>query len=214
MRRKATIRSAFSLLEMVLALALGLVILTALYFYLSTYYTETDAGRSILDEGTIARNIMTKINSDVSGHLCARDPRVASYPDFATTSSSNASSTQTATTAPPYVKYNTSVYGQRTVLVLSTYHVQRSSVPPDQPDPETISDMRRTVYWLVADGPNCGLYRREINQATHPDIDATDPTSWSSSDQDLKNWLVAPEVFDGELKYYTGSEKKGGGQAQ
>ena len=58
-------RGAFTLLEMILSLAIGLVILGALYWVLSSQVLLTQKGRDLLDEGTVARSVLTRITSDV-----------------------------------------------------------------------------------------------------------------------------------------------------
>ena len=64
-----TRRQAFSLLEMVLALAMGMTLLLALYLTLNTHVRQVHAGREILDEGTLARSILTRIASDIISQL-------------------------------------------------------------------------------------------------------------------------------------------------
>src|SRR5476651_922 len=125
---KSTARSAFSLLEMVLALALGMVLLLALYLFLNTSFYHSQAGRDVLAEGTIIRNIMTKINSDISGQVGPIDTRVADYSGGATTTTPAATPATTpmpAATPSTIVNYNTGVYGQPKILILSNYRVQK-----------------------------------------------------------------------------------------
>ena len=52
-------RSAFSLLEMMCALAIAMLLLLALYLTLSTQFADQQSGREILAEGEVARSILT-----------------------------------------------------------------------------------------------------------------------------------------------------------
>ena len=198
---KSTARSAFSLLEMILALALGMVLLLALYLFLSTSLFHSQAGRDVLAEGTIVRNIMSKINSDISGQLGPVDTRVADYP---AANPATPSTTTPAANISSLVSFNTGVYGQPKFLILSNYRVQKPNPnnPTNVPDPEVNSDLRRTVYWLVGNGASTvGLARAEFRQATSTDVDTIDPTLFP----DQNKYVFAPEVKDITFQYWNGS---------
>ena len=100
MRIKRTTRPAFSLLEMVLALAIGMVLLATLYMTLNIQITTTQAGRDTIEGGTKARFILARISSDIMGQLSAIDPRM--LPANALTSYNNSSGnlSTTTTTSP------------------------------------------------------------------------------------------------------------------
>jgi hypothetical protein len=66
---------------MVLASALAMLLMTALYVALSTQARQAQAGRELLEEATLARAILTRISADISGQLGPVDPRV--LPDYA-----------------------------------------------------------------------------------------------------------------------------------
>lgn len=204
---KSTARSAFSLLEMVLALALGMVLLLALYLFLNTSLYHSQVGRDVLAEGTIVRNIMTKINSDISGQLGPVDPRVIDTTGGAGPATANAATpgmTTPAATTTTFVAYNTGVYGQPKFFILSNFRVQKpnGNAPTNVPDAEINSDLRRTVYWLVTSGDNAaGLARAEIRQATGTDVDSIDPTSFA----DQNKYVFAPEVKDVDFQYWNGT---------
>lgn len=204
---KSTARSAFSLLEMVLALALGMVLLLALYLFLNTSLYHSQAGRDVLAEGTIVRNIMTKINSDISGQLGPVDPRVIDTTGGAGATTPNAATpgmAAPATNMQSIVAYNTGIYGQPKFFILSNYRVQKpnGNTPTNVPDAEINSDLRRTVYWLVTSGDNAaGLARAEIRQATGTDVDTIDPTTFA----DQNKYVFAPEVKDVDFQYWNGT---------
>ena len=91
MRTPRTTRRAFSLLEMVLSLALAMVLLLALYLTLNTYITSGDVGRDTLQEGELARSILTRIADDVAGHVSSTDTR--GLPDYLAAAQSGGNTT-------------------------------------------------------------------------------------------------------------------------
>src|SRR5260370_26180016 len=105
-----TTRRRFSLLEMVLALAIGMMLLLALYVSFNTYIGEAQSGREIVNEATLARNILTSIGNDIIGQIGPVDPRVADY------SNSGLPSTTGNSSATPIVSYNLGVYGTGNTL--------------------------------------------------------------------------------------------------
>jgi len=150
-----TIRSAFSLLEMIIALAIGMLLLGALYAFMSMQVTMTQAGRDLIEEGALVRSIFNRISNDIISQVGPYDPRMVNAPPPATTAtlsgstgsaapSANGATTTTPTTGTtssstsnaasatpppaPVVTYNIGVYGTATMLQLSTYRV--SNAPP------------------------------------------------------------------------------------
>ncbi len=69
-------RNAFSLLEMVIALALGMVLLLALYMTLSITVNHAESGHEAMADGAVARSIMSRINNDIVSQIGPVDPRM------------------------------------------------------------------------------------------------------------------------------------------
>lgn len=186
-------RHAFSLLEMVLALALGMLLLLALYLSFDTYIQHARIGRDVVAEGTLARNIMARMAADVSGHLGAKDPRVNEYVD----------PVKTPDAPMNFVEFNFGVYGEESYVMLSGYRVRPgpADTTPDQPDAKISSDVKRIVYWIAMNGNEpAGLARAELPQATSPEADL-DPSQLP----DQLKYVIAPEVRGLKLRYYNGS---------
>ena len=189
-------RPAFTLMELVLALALVMLLFGALYFTLSTQLGVTQAGREAVADGEIARSVMNRIGNDILAQVGPVDPRVANY-----AAPTNPDGT-TASDQPTPVSFNIGVSGDGTNLILSVYRVQKgpANAATNVPDPIVTSDLRRISYWLVTNGADTlGLARQEIQQATSPDIDTApsgvaDPTQYLLA-KEVKNILF--EYFDG-----------------
>jgi hypothetical protein len=206
-------RSAFTLLEMVLALALTLVLLLALYFTLNTYLTSASIGRDTVAEGEIARSVMNRIAADINAQMGAFDPRpLAGYsptgptttPGSATTSgwanTLNSNTNLNSTTGLAPVIFNVGLQGTNNYFILTSYRVQPSptGAPTNVPDPIVTSDLRRVSYWLINNGgaEPAGLARQEVKQATSTDIIVL-PTDLS----DQNNYLIAKEVKSVTFQY-------------
>ena len=182
-------RRAFSLLEMVLALAIGMLLLLALYGAFNTYITHAQSGREVVAEGVLARNILMRIANDITGQLGPDDPRLNDYPP---------------PDPPIMAKFNRGVYGKNGTLILSGYRVRKlaANVPTDVPEAEVNSDLRRVYYWIVGNGGDpLGLARAEFKQATNPDIDTLDGTGLP----DQNKYIIAPEVKTILFEYYDGT---------
>jgi len=192
-----TTRRAFSLLEMVLALSIGMLLLLALYVAFNTYIGEAQSGREIVNEAALARNILTRVGNDIIGQIGPVDPRVADY------SNSGLPSSTASSTPTPIVSYNLGVYGTGNTLVLSNYRVRKGpAAPTDVPDPVITSDVQRTAYWIVSNGTDAvGLARAEIRQATSPDSDTVDPTALAEQNK----YVIAPEVKSILFEYFDGT---------
>jgi hypothetical protein len=224
-----TIRGGFSLLEMVLALALGMILLLALYVSFNTYIVEAQAGRDLVAEASLARSILTRMANDIGGQVGPIDPRVADYTGGATAQSTTPSSSTPSTTTPStttpstttpstttpsttgdtsnIVSYNVGVNGKLDgVLILSNYRVRKQPANIDTTVPETtvVSDLAATCYWVVPNGNGSfGLARYEIRQATSPDIDIANLDPKSLPDQN--KYIIATEVKSVKFEYFDGT---------
>jgi prepilin-type N-terminal cleavage/methylation domain-containing protein len=191
-------RSGFTLLEMVLALSIGLVLMISLYSVLSMQVQQAQTGRLILAEGTLARSILTRMAKDILSNL-GPVPPVATAPSSGG-SSSGSSGTSTTDTSSTFV-FNNGVYGTNNVLVLTV-----SKVPPPGSDPTqqaTVADLRRVSYWLASGDPS-GLAWQELQQATGNDLSSIPP------DVDPSTYkIMAAEVKDVAFQYFDGTTWQG-----
>ena len=205
-------RSAFSLMEMMLALAIAMVLLLALYFTLNMQGTLIKEGRDVLAEGALARNILTAIANDITSQVAVADPR--SLPDASAAAASATSGTttpsamtpSTTTTDSTPVLFNTAVQGDGTYLTLAVMRVQKPRMlTPGSIDPTSYvgADQRRISYWLVMDGSEtAGLARCEFKPATSPDFDTyVLPTDLPEQNK----YVIAKEVKTLKFEYYDGT---------
>lgn len=62
-------RGGFTLLEVVLAMAIGVIVLVGLYFALNNTFSAMQEGRAIVQQSQVARGVINRIHNDVSHNL-------------------------------------------------------------------------------------------------------------------------------------------------
>src|ERR1700677_3516420 len=101
-RRATRTRRAFTLLEVTLAVTISLMLVLALYFALDIQFEHARTAREIIDETTIVKSVLTKINNDLAGIQGPINPYL---------NASNAYGANTTTTPPSSSSSNSSSSG-------------------------------------------------------------------------------------------------------
>jgi prepilin-type N-terminal cleavage/methylation domain-containing protein len=94
--RRGTVRRAFTLLEIILALGIGALLLAGLYYALNVQVGHTHSGRKIVERSALARGILNKIQADILASLGPQDPNFSQPGGASASASSTASSGTTA----------------------------------------------------------------------------------------------------------------------
>ena len=182
---------------MVLAAAIGALLMLALYAVLDSQLRHVDAGREVMEESTLARAVLARIGHDVSASLGPIPPAPAS------SSSSSSSGTTSATSGQANVSssvlFNLGVQGEIDRLVLSISRVPSELYARNGVDPGVVADQRRITYWLVpGTGAGTGLARQEVKLVTSDDaLAAPDAAEEAES-------IIAEEVKTLEFRYFDG----------
>lgn len=187
-------RAGFTLLEIVLAVSIGLVLLYGLYLAMDFQIMQAQAGRELVEQGTVARGIFSRLSSDIASTLRPVDPREApdsssssgstgdqgssasgtTSTDSTTASASDTSSTsQSATTTTTTVApFNIGIAGGSDWLILTVGRVPRelSIYQADPEKAELVSDLRRIMYWKATGDK--GLARYHGTRVTASDLPA------------------------------------------
>ena len=224
--RRLVSRKAFTLLEMVLALAVGMVLLIGLYMALDIHLRSTDAGRSQVDQATVARAVLNKFTIDATNHLpvlpnpvsatastssatgASSTASTGTSSTSSTTSSSMGSTSTTTTNVGPFM-FNLGVQGGTDWCSIYPGVVPRSNFQVDTADSSgsnsgitqpTDSDLRRIDYWFVYGTPG-GLARQEVVMVTNTeDLDSMPPSVANES-----AFIIAHEVMAVSFEYFDGS---------
>ncbi len=93
-QRPTTIRRGFTLLEVLLAMMLGMLLMSALYFAFDMSIQQVQSTRDAVDIEDASRAVFNKISKDLSGILGPAPPKSGGTP----TSGSSTTSTTTTTT--------------------------------------------------------------------------------------------------------------------
>lgn len=199
MSRTGHRRLGYTLLEMLLATAITVLLMSALYVAMDTQLRLADAGRERVEQGTAARNILQRMSLDITG--CLTPISVTKVVAAATSSTTGTTTTDDAAASSGSVTpFNAGVEGDSSVL---TIYVSR--VPPKasafggaEGQPTGTSDLKRISYWLAADG---GLARQEFDRVTADD----DSSALPPDIPDEQRYIVAPEVVDLSFRYFDGN---------
>src|SRR5262245_9365548 len=224
-------RRGFTLLEVVLALSIGLPLLASLYFGMDFEIRQGDSGRSLVQRANIARNVFNKFTTDVSPHVGPASPwlqnkfnTAASSPSTSNSTTNNTTGSNTGNTSNSNTSNTTnsntsnatgdSTMGQTTQQSTTdlgqafkiyglgqSVYVANARFPRELRQGLIVSDLRKVYWWIVTDGPVTGLARREVTTVT-ADEPYADPTTLPDQSQ----YVIVPEVRDVGFEYWSGTD--------
>lgn len=216
-------RSGFTLLELMLALGIGLLLLGGLYIAVDTQLRMSQSGRDLMEQSTLARSLLDRMANDISSSATLSDPgrfRRANQGNAASTTPSTTSTDDTETDAdaeaeatdmvnelPVNLILPLGVKGESTQMHLYVTRVPREVFLTRRTDDQLaegapVSDIRRISYWLAGDlDVPLGLARQEVTLATTdeainlilPDFENESP------------FVIAPEVKSLTFEYFDGT---------
>jgi hypothetical protein len=214
-------------LEVVLASAIGVLLMAALYVAVDVQLRHAQAGRDVIEQSTVARSLLTRIAADISAHVGPVLPAkpatgsnssgaagIASSPSTSapTTSgpttggSASSSSSSSATTTPTGIQFNLGVQGDANRLTLYIGRLPRDrELAPENASADGqpgISDLRRATYWLAGStGTPLGLARQEFKRVTSDDETSSVPPDVP----DEASYVIAEEVRGLTFSYFDGN---------
>ncbi len=216
-------RDGFTLLEVLLAAAIGAMLMGALYAALNVQMRYAQAGRDRVEHSMLVRNLLRQVASDVQLSLAPTIPLPTSSTSSSantstatsggstatggmgasgatsTSTSSTASNTTTTTTA---VQFNLGVQGQANSLTLYVSRLA-TDIDPLAENPVIGSDLRRIDYWLASDGMQPrGLCRQELKPVTSDDALNFMPPEMPED----PSLILAEEVRSLQFRYFDGSQ--------
>ena len=102
-RRSGPGRPGFTLLEITLAATIAVLLLAALYAAVRVQLNHAQAGRNVVEQSTLARQILRRIDNDVRAAVALSDParfRLASSSSQSGSGTGSASSSGSGATPP------------------------------------------------------------------------------------------------------------------
>ncbi|MFO0879277.1 MAG: type II secretion system protein GspJ [Gemmataceae bacterium] len=94
------VRAAYTLLEVLLALAIASLVLVAVYAVVGYQLRQTQAGRDVIEQASLARAVLNRMHADVSSTIGLGEPaRFRNQGDDTSDSSSSSSSSSSSTTS-------------------------------------------------------------------------------------------------------------------
>jgi prepilin-type N-terminal cleavage/methylation domain-containing protein len=202
-------RRGFTLLEVLLSSAIGVLLMAALYVAVDVQLRHAQAGRDVVEQSTLARALLTRIASDI---MPAVGPPL---PSRSGSSASGAAQTGTvaAAGADPFampavtgiIPFNIGVRGDALSLELSISRLPREmrwAQGTATLQGDAISDLRRVTYWLaMGTGVPLGLARYEVRDVTSDEAMEYSPIGTPEE----ATHILAEEVRSLSFLYFDGA---------
>jgi prepilin-type N-terminal cleavage/methylation domain-containing protein len=202
LKQGRNVRQGFTLLEVLLAAAIGVLLMGALYVAMQVQLDHAQAGRDAVEQSLLVRALLRRMSNDIAPSLGPALPNTAlgatagaggGAATPASTSNATASSSSTISTAPVL-----NLQGDSGRLILWVSRIS-SDLSPTSTNQSVSSDLHRITYWLV--GGNGGLARQEIKQATSDDALISTPPDIP----DEASFVIAEEVQSVAFRYFDGT---------
>jgi prepilin-type N-terminal cleavage/methylation domain-containing protein len=182
------LRPGYTLLEVLLASAIAVMLMAALYVGMDIQLRAVQAGREKVNETNLVRNLIARMSADAVGTIT---------PITATATISSASG---ETTSDPVVPFNGGVQGDNGLV---TFWVSRLPNIPTDPNAVNMqlgaSDLHRISYWVT----DSGLLREDADRVSASDDDADTPLPPGVSDE--SKYVFAQEVTAATFRYFDGT---------
>lgn len=219
-------RSGYTLLEVIVASAIALIVLIALYTFMEVCLREASEGREAVERATLARGVINRMHTDLTPSITPPGAKPkqkttnsanqsAPSANSTTTTTSTTTSTTGSTTADPSATTDTEVTTPATPIPLQAGVIGTADMltiyTTRVPDPRYVanpmgestgapvpSDIRRIAYWI---GENGGLCRQELPWVTGEQVyNVEGPVP--EADKTEKDYLIAAEVISVGFEYY------------
>jgi prepilin-type N-terminal cleavage/methylation domain-containing protein len=229
-RSRAIRRQGFTLLEVLLASALAVILMAALYVALDVQLRLAAAGRDAIEESRVARAIVLRFDNDLAASVGPVAPKTGNTGSGASAGSGTGMGTGGGTgmgtgtggtgtggtgaapmeegdavvemtTTTDAIPFQAGVVGESDRLTIFVARVAgRGKVADESPDAPSPADIQRVTYWM-SDG---GLCRQELPWLTSDAIRTTvDPHMEDGKEE--RDYVIADEVTRVQFEYWDGS---------
>lgn len=190
-------RSGYTLLEVLLASAIAVIMMGALYTAIQVQIRQMDEGRNRVERTALARAIFHRMTQDIAPSLAPVAPVISS--SSTSQSSSMTPAAEDTTTTVSALNFQIGVRGSDSQVSIYLTRLNRATVTPVDDGRGNIAvgcDIRRISYFL---SPDRGLARQEIRAVTSEDVDS-EPV-----DVDDYSKVLASEVTEFTVSYFDGT---------
>ncbi|HVK12594.1 MAG TPA: type II secretion system protein GspJ, partial [Gemmataceae bacterium] len=190
-------RAGFTLLEVLLASALAVILMAALYVALDVQLKLADAGREAIEQATVSRALVQRFESDMAnclGPVAGASTGTATEDD---TGDTPEGMEVTGSTAIPFAAGVIGEAGDGDSGKLTLYVCK---VPKEVTDGLTPADVRRVTYWMT----NKGLARQEVPWVTSERLQLSTDL-YLDDGREPDSYVIAEEVTRVQFSYWDGS---------
>jgi prepilin-type N-terminal cleavage/methylation domain-containing protein len=205
-------RNGFTLLEVLLAMSIGVTLLGALYVAVDLQVRQAQFGRELVEEANFARSLLTRMNDPIASAINLPNPARFRSPSTKGGSASSAASGMTSTTGGTSTSTPTTTQAGVTDAITIPYGIQGDSgllslyiskvlkneiLTTNGDVPPPVSDTRRITYWLAPGG----LAMQEVKIITSQDVTNLMPPNLSEDAYQV----LAAEVRSLTFSYFDGT---------
>ena len=224
--RRPSPRSAFTLLEVLLATGLSLVLMVAVYAALELYYRYSRVGQEEMERCQIARAVLNRMATDVRSVVYRRNEQQRQEGTEGAAASEEGATVEVIDPEEAYLSESVGVFGDSETLVL---HISRPQAAPliDGSDADTAaasSDLQSVSYFLVGTESDTALQQLVASElageASEEGTPATglarlqgDRLAMTMADEEghlqtmaEKAQLLAEEIDFLQFEYFNGTE--------
>ncbi len=188
-------RKGYTLLEVLLAMAITLLLVAALYVAFDVQLRYMQTGRNLVAEGQLARGLLNRMAADIRPSLAALPAlpaAAAANPAAGAAQGAGTSAGQDTSTTVTPGQFNLGVLGDDRQIQLFVSTLPRFA--QEEAELQTgISDLRRITYYLVE---GQGLARQEVRNVMAQDL----------APEDEQRDILGPEVVDLKFRYYDATQ--------
>ncbi len=200
------LRVGYTLLEVVLSVALALILLAALYTAMDLELRQADIGRELVQQATVSRSIVQKMGTDITPALApvmpvkastTVDPTTGLAVDPATmTTEADAATMEALQESAPYIA---GIVGEEKSITL---FIARNGAGNPKQDGMNVAPtgVRRVTYWMIEGG----LARQELTSILN-EVTKSTKSGPDLTQGDEMSYLFAEEVIDATFEYWDGA---------
>ncbi len=226
--RRSPARPGYTLLEVLIASAIGIMLLSALYFSFDLTLRTSDSGRALVAESNLNRAVINRMALDFSSPLGVLPPMSGGASDNSggttsetetpaatettptttpstgesTTGSTSTTSTSSTTTTDSLLPFQGGIIGTSESLILFASKVPRYLADKEvaaDPNAAVGSDAHRIGYYLHSSGK--GLCRQDKPLVTEDKVGNSTDIDRAEEDREI----IAPEVVALQFEYADGT---------